>query len=175
MTSIWKWYQNCALAECDESFCLHRFLKSLSPYNCSIAIWFHCQNSKAIWVYFPSLSSIHGFMINVYNMVWSYGKTSLSSTDLISKFWPLNDFCRSAGNGLWLCLLLPVALLSNSYKFNKYSELYRTISVVSIGQFVCAVSNILQNNYDHIPFGPIGLLFSSTIVSLILVFCTDLS
>ncbi|KAK7575637.1 hypothetical protein V9T40_011923 [Parthenolecanium corni] len=80
---------------------------------------------------------------------------------------------RSAGNGLWMCLLLPVALLSNLHNYNGYSELYKTIAVVSIGQFICAVSNILQSNNDHIPFGPIGLLFSSTIVSLVLVFCTD--
>lgn len=75
--------------------------------------------------------------------------------------------------------MLPVALLSGMKHFAAYTELYKIISLVSVGQLLSSGCDILSvnsptKNGNPVPYVEIGYLLSSTVVSLLLVFLTDI-
>ncbi|XP_065226180.1 dolichol kinase-like [Planococcus citri] len=82
---------------------------------------------------------------------------------------------RNAGNGLWVCVLVPLALLSGIGHFAEWSELYTTVSLISIGLLVSSCCSILHrdsrsSDSGNVPFIQIGYILSSTVVSLLLIF-----
>ncbi len=61
----------------------------------------------------------------------------------------VNRYYRHAANGLWLCTLIPCALLSNIVYWHHYTQLYRVVSMVAVCLFLCSVWDILHNGRER--------------------------